>query len=69
MELVNQALKIDPDNLKALQLAGSAAFQAEDYAKAIQYWERVLKQVGPQTEVGQAIQERIKEAKTLAGTK
>lgn len=69
MELVNRALKIDPENLKALQLAGSAAFQAEDYAKAIQYWERVLKKVGPQTEVGQAIQERINEAKSLAGTK
>jgi cytochrome c-type biogenesis protein CcmH len=69
MELVNQALKVDPDNAKALQLAGSAAFQAKDYAKAIDYWQRVLKQVPPDTATAQAIQERIDEAKSLAVNK
>ena len=67
MELVNQALKVDPDNAKALQLAGSAAFQSKDYAKAIDYWQRVLKQVPPDSPTAQAIQERIDEAKSLAG--
>jgi len=69
MELINQALKVDPDNPKALQLAGSAAFQAQDYAKAIDYWQRVLKKVGPDSPAGQAMQERINEAKALAGSK
>lgn len=69
MELVNRALKIDPENGKALQLAGSAAFEAKDYAKAIDYWQKVLKTVSPDTEVGQAITERINEAKALAGNK
>ena len=69
MELVNQALKVDPDNAKALQLAGSAAFQAKDYKKAIQYWEKVLKKVPPDSEVGQAMLERINEAKSLAAAK
>ena len=67
MELINRALKLDPDNAKALQLAGSAAFQAKDYTKAIQYWERVLQRVPPDSEAGQAMQERINEAKSLAG--
>jgi cytochrome c-type biogenesis protein CcmH len=67
MELIQQALKVDPKNAKALQLAGSAAFQAKDYKKAIDYWQRVLKQVPPGSEVAQTIQERIDEAKTLAG--
>jgi cytochrome c-type biogenesis protein CcmH len=66
MELIQQALKVDPENAKALQLAGSAAFQAGDYKKAIDYWERVLKQVPPNSEAGQAITGRINEAKTLA---
>ena len=66
MELVNQALKVDPDNAKALQLAGSAAFQSKEYAKAIDYWQRVLKQVPPDSETAQAIQGRIDEAKSLA---
>ena len=66
-ELIQQALKVDPENAKALQLAGSAAFQAKDYRKAIDYWNRVLAQVPPNSEVGQTIAARIAEAKTLAG--
>jgi len=69
MELIQRALKVDPDNAKALQLAGSAAFQAKDYKKAVTYWERVLKQVPPGSEVAQTIQSRIDEAKTLAAGK
>jgi len=69
MELINQALKIDPQNAKALQLAGSAAFQAKDYKKAIDYWQRVLKQVPADSDVAQAITERIDEAKQLQGGK
>ena len=68
MELVSEALKIDPENAKALQLAGSAAFDARDYKKAIEYWERVLKRVPPGSEVAEAITGRINEAKSLAGS-
>ena len=69
LELIERALKVEAENAKALQLAGSAAFQAKDYKKAIDYWQRVLKQVPPNSEVGQTISERIEEAKTLAGGK
>jgi cytochrome c-type biogenesis protein CcmH len=69
MELINQALKIDPENAKALQLAGTAAFEAKDYQKAIDYWQRVLKQVPPQSEVAQTITGRINEAKSQLGHK
>ena len=69
IELIERALKVEAENAKALQLAGSAAFQAKDYKKAIDYWQRVLKQVPPNSEVGQTISERIEEAKTLAGGK
>lgn len=65
-ELINQALKVDPDNAKALQLAGSAAFQAKDYKKAIEYWERVLKKAPEGSELAKLIAERIDEAKSLA---
>ena len=68
-ELINRALKVDPENAKALQLAGSAAFQAEDYKKAVEYWQRVLKKVPPGSEVAETINARINEAKTLAGSK
>ena len=65
-ELIAQALKVDPENAKALQLAGSAAFQAKDYKKAVGYWERVLKRVPPDSDVGQLMAERLNEARILA---
>jgi cytochrome c-type biogenesis protein CcmH len=68
-ELIDRALKVDPQNAKALQLAGSAAFQAKDYKKAIDYWQRVLKQVPTGSEVEQVITERINEAKRLEAGK
>ena len=69
LEFVNQALKVDPQNAKALQLAGSAAFEAKDYKKAIELWQRVLSRAPRDSELAQAITERINEAKSLAGSK
>ncbi len=68
-ELINQALKLDPENVKALELAGLAAFQSKNYPKAIEYWQRALKKIPPDSDVTRAIQSRIDEAKTLAGNK
>ena len=68
-ELINQALKVDPENPSALQLAGSAAFQRRDYTKAVEYWDRVLKKAPANSELARALQERINEAKALAGNK
>jgi cytochrome c-type biogenesis protein CcmH len=44
--LIARALELDPDNLKALTLAGTAAFNKGDYAGAVRYWDRAV-QVGP----------------------
>jgi cytochrome c-type biogenesis protein CcmH len=65
-EFIQRALKIDPENAKALQLAGSAAFEAKDYKKAVDYWQRVLKKVPPNSDVSETITSRINEAKALA---
>jgi cytochrome c-type biogenesis protein CcmH len=69
LELVNQALKVDPENVKALQLSGTAAFDAKDYRKAIEIWQRVLAKVPPGSDEAQAITERIDEAKNLSTAK
>ena len=69
LEMINRALKVDPQNAKALQLAGSAAYQAKDYKKAIDYWQQILKQVPADSEVAQAINERIDDAKRLSAGK
>lgn len=66
VELINKALKIDPENPKALQLAGSAAFEAKNYKQAIEYWSRLLARVPPNSEVAEALNERLQRAKALA---
>ena len=46
MKLVERALKIDGNNIKALALAGTNAFEKKDYIGAVNYWSSVVK-VGP----------------------
>lgn len=67
MELVAQALRIDPAQWKALAMAGSEAFERTDYKVAIDYWQR-LQNVAPSgSPVAQQIQGSIDEARRLAG--
>lgn len=63
MELIDRALKVDPNNLKALGLAASAAYESKNYQKAIDNWQRVLKQMPSDPEATQIITARINEAK------
>jgi cytochrome c-type biogenesis protein CcmH len=69
LELINRALKIDPENPKALELAGSAAFEAKNYNQAINYWQKLMQKTPPNSELAQALSQRINQAKSLAGTK
>jgi cytochrome c-type biogenesis protein CcmH len=64
--LVERALQIDPDNLKALSLAGTQAFNHQDYKLALRHWERMAK-LAPDDTMVQQIQSGIDEARKLAG--
>jgi cytochrome c-type biogenesis protein CcmH len=68
-QLALRALEIEPGNLKALALAGSAAFERKDYAAAAKQWERMLAYVEPNSEDARAIQQNVAEARSLAGEK
>ncbi len=46
MQWIEKALKADPDNIKALGLAGTVAFNRGDFAMAVKHWDRAVK-VGP----------------------
>ena len=67
-EKVKQALRIDPQNAKALDLAATAEFQAKNYEKAIDYWQKVLQKTPADSELAGRLAENILEAKSLAGT-
>ncbi len=68
-DAVNRALKIDSKHQKALDLAGSAAFQAKDYKKAMDYWQQLLKLLPPGSEELRTITEQISKTKELAAGK
>jgi cytochrome c-type biogenesis protein CcmH len=68
-EAVNRALQIDPKHQKALDLAGSAAFQAGDYKKAMDYWQQLLKLLPAGSQELQIVTEQISKAKELAAGK
>jgi cytochrome c-type biogenesis protein CcmH len=65
--LVQRALKADANNLKALALAGTVAFEKGDYAKAIEYWQRMLPQLPPDSEMGNSVRASIQEAQSKLG--
>lgn len=63
--LIQQALDADPRHVKALALAGSAAFEARDPAAARGYWERVLALVPPDSDIARSVQGSIAQATKL----
>ena len=66
MELVKKALELDPNQWKALAMAGTEAFDRKDYKSAITYWERLKANAGDEP-IGKQIQASIDEARKLAG--
>jgi cytochrome c-type biogenesis protein CcmH len=65
--LITRALEIEPHNLKALALAGSAAFERQDYARAAELWGRMLPLVPAGSEDARSIAENVEQANKLAG--
>lgn len=70
MKLVHQALDRDPNNLKALALSASEAFQRKDFKTAISFWQRAMP--GAQARdpaIARQFQADILEANRLGGGK
>lgn len=61
--LIDKVLKIDAKNPMALMMAGQAAYQAADYAKAIGHWETVLTVLPPQSPDVELVRGEIASAK------
>lgn len=63
--LILRALKIDPNHLKSLALAGTIAFEKNDYAGALKYWEKLATLVPPDSDIARGVKSGIDEARGL----
>lgn len=68
LELVKKALQLDPQNAKALELAGSGEFEAKNYEQAIAYWQKLLAMTPADSELARTLAAEIKKAQSFAGT-
>lgn len=64
-KLIERALVVDPKNIKALALSGSAAFERKDYAQAAARWEKILAVVPADSDIARSISGSIAEAKGM----
>lgn len=69
LELVKQALRIDPAHPKALAMAGTEAFNRKDFAGALVYWEKLLPLLPPDSELAKSVAGGIAEARQLGQIK
>lgn len=62
-ELIQSALKIDPNNSKGLLLSGKAAYQAGDFTHAASDWEKLLQSLPPDSPLAKQISNNIAQAR------
>jgi len=67
IRLVERALKLEPHNLKALSMAGSEAFDRQDYKKAVQYWQQVVEFGALDSPMVQQVMPSLEQARQLSG--
>lgn len=68
-ELVNKALKLDPNHTKSLMLAATAAYDRKDYKQAIGFWERLQKNLPADSDILPEVKTSLNEAYALSGEK
>ena len=66
-ELIQRALQADGSNLKALALAGTVEFEKQHFAKAAEYWKRILPLLPADSEMQNSVRASIKEAEDKEG--
>lgn len=61
--LIERALKVDPNNMKALALAGTAAFERQDFPAAERHWSRAAELAPPDSELAKGLAEGLRDAR------
>lgn len=65
--LVIQALKAEPDNGLALELAGIVSYASGDYPRALIFWQRAVDLAAPGSPAAQALQSGIDRIRSMQG--
>lgn len=65
--LIQQALELDPDHVKALALAGTAEFRLGNYDAAIAHWERLMKTLPPDSPLAEGVLSGLASARQRSG--
>ena len=66
-KIIQRALQADPNNIKAMALAGTAAFQRRDYRNAIEWWQKASKLVPADSQIARQLGASISQAQGLSG--
>ena len=67
-ELIERALSLQANHPKALEMAGSAAFERRDFAAAVTYWRQLLPQLPEGSQMHGELTTAIERAERLAAT-
>ncbi|MEY2620123.1 MAG: cytochrome c-type biosis protein CcmI [Pseudomonadota bacterium] len=67
MRLIERALRLDPNQPKALALAGSVAFRRGELATAISHWQRALDHLPPESEFARGLAQSLQQARQAQG--
>lgn len=66
-QMIQEALRLNPQHPMGLMLSGMAAYQNADYKTAVARWEKLLDMVSPDSQDAQQIQANIEDARTKGG--
>lgn len=67
-ELIGRALSLQPNHPKALEMAGSAAYERRDFAAAVAHWRHLLPQLPEGSQMHGELTTAIERAQRLAAT-
>jgi cytochrome c-type biogenesis protein CcmH len=66
-QMIDKALDLKGNHPRALEMAGSAAYEARDYDRALSYWEPLLAQLDPQSREHRELKVAVERLRRLAG--
>jgi cytochrome c-type biogenesis protein CcmH len=69
LQMIKQALSLDPQHPMALMLAATAAYQQGQFAGAVLHWEKLLTLLEPGSQDAELIQSYVDDARAKAGMK